>query len=216
MHLAKKAFTLVELLAIVAVVFILVVLFLPGPLFPKRRGHVSDARIRCVLNLKQVGLAFAMWADDHNNLYPMRALTNANGGLLFADETNGFRYFQVMSNELSTPKILVCPADTRIAVTDFGADFNGASISYFLGLDADATRPTAFLSGDRNITNGQKPLKGMLEVRTNQNIGWTKEIHGEAGNVGLVDGSVQQCKTPQLNLFEKMNGLATNRLLLPP
>ena len=177
----NQAFTVLELMVVVVVVFIIAGLILPTIVRPR---HVPALRIHCVNNLKQVGLAFRLWSDDHNNTYPMSFLTNQSGGLLFADATNGFRYFQVMSNELSTPKILVCPADKRIAATNFTTDFSGGHLSYLVGLQADEARPAAFLSGDRNITNGQKPINGILELQTNQNIGWTSELHNRIWKYG--------------------------------
>lgn len=208
-----SGFTVLELLVVVVVVFIIAALVLPEMVRPRR---ASPLRIRCVNNLKQVGLAFRMWSDDNNNKYPMSFYTNDSGGLLFADATNGFRYFQAMANELSTPKVLVCPADTRTAATNFLTDFNGIHLSYFVGLQADEARPATILSGDRNITNGQKPISGMLELQTNQNIGWTRELHNEVGNVGLADGSVMQFNNSGLKAYLANTGLATNRLLLPP
>jgi hypothetical protein len=212
-----RAFTVVELLIIVVVIFILVVLFLPGgPLFRPSRVHAYAPRIQCVNNLKEVGLAYRMWSDDHNDMYPMRVLTNQAGVLLFADATNGFRYFQVMSNELDTPKVLVCPADKRIAATNFTTDLSGAHLSYFIGLEADQLRPGGLLSGDRNIVNGRKPINGILEVEINQNIGWSAELHNGSGDVGLADGSVQQLTSNGLAMLVRNTGLATNRILLPP
>jgi len=133
-----SGFTVLELLVVVVMVFILAALILPAVIRPP---CVHSTRIQCVNNLKQVGLAFRMWSDDNNNKYPMSFYTNDSGGLLFADATNGFRYFQAMSNELSTPKILVCPADSRTAATNFLTDFNGFHLSYFVGLQADEARP---------------------------------------------------------------------------
>ncbi len=40
----------------------------------------------------------------------MQSCTNKDGTMMLADAINGFRYFQVMSNELNTPKLLVCPS----------------------------------------------------------------------------------------------------------
>lgn len=66
--------------------------------------------ISCVNNLKQFGLAVRMWALDNNESNPPNVLS--------------------MSNELSTPKILVCPADTtRQAATDWSS-FTMANCSY--------------------------------------------------------------------------------------
>jgi hypothetical protein len=74
-----------------------------------------------------------------------------------------YELFQVMSNECGTPKILVCPADERIASTNWGdptlatstALFNNEYLSYFYGVAAADTSPQSYLSGDRNI--GQYP-----------------------------------------------------------
>jgi type II secretory pathway pseudopilin PulG len=213
MQTNRRAFTVLELLVVVVVVFVLALLLLPTG----SGCRAKAVRINCVNNLKQVGLGFRLWAGDHNDLNPMQYFTNRAGAQLFADATNGFRYFQVMSNELSTPKILVCPAEKkRTAATNFAADFAGARISYFIGLEAnETTHPSAFLSGDRNITNGQGPINGVLEVTTNQNIGWTSEIHDHAGNLGVADGSVQQVTDMGLKSFAGQTGLATNRLLFP-
>jgi type II secretory pathway pseudopilin PulG len=216
MQKKKGAFTVVDLLVvvvIVAIIFLLAAFFHSGG----SRAPAKAVRINCVNNLKQVGLAFRLWGGDHNDLYPMQFLTNSAGAPLFDDAANGFRYFQVMSNELSTPKLLICPADRkRTAATNFATDFAGARISYFIGLEAnETTHPLAFLSGDRNITNGQKPINGVLEVTTNQNIGWTSEIHNHAGNLGVADGSGQQVTDNGLNSFAGHTGLATNRLLFP-
>jgi prepilin-type N-terminal cleavage/methylation domain-containing protein len=213
MQKKKRAFTVLELLVVVVVVLVLAGLLLPANTHPR----IKAVRINCVNNLKQVGLAFRLWGGDHNDLYPMQYFTNQTGALLFADAADGFRYFQVMSNELSTPKILICPADKkRTAATNFSGDFTGNRISYFVGLDAnETTHPSTFLSGDCNITNGLKPINGVLELTTNQNIGWTGEIHGHAGNLGVADGSVQQVTDNGLNSFAGHTGLATNRLLFP-
>jgi prepilin-type processing-associated H-X9-DG protein len=209
-----KAFTVLELLIVILVVIVFAGLFLPYSF--DDRGRTKAIRINCVCNLKQVGLAFRLWSDDNNSMYPMQYYTNQSGVLLFADATNEFRYFQAMSNELSTPKILVCPADKRIAATNFTTDFSGARVSYFVALEANEMFPNRLLSGDRNITNGRSPRNGILEANTNQNIGWTSELHNGFGNVGLADGSVQQFTINGLRNCVGHTGLATNRLLLPP
>jgi prepilin-type processing-associated H-X9-DG protein len=206
------AFTVLELLIVVCVVFTFVALLFSGT----NRSREKAMRINCVCSLKQVGLAYRLWSGDHNDLYPMKFFTNQAGGLLFADATNAFRYFQVMSNELTTPKILVCPSDAkRKAAANFAADFSGVHLSYFVGLNADESHPSLLLSGDRNITLGQTPVNGALEVTTNQNAGWTSELHNQAGNVGMGDGSVQQLNNGGLIKLVENTGLATNRLLFP-
>ena len=70
-------------------------------------------------------------------------------------------------------------------------------------------------SGDRNIVGGTKLANGILELTTNQSVGWSSEMHNGIGNVALADGSVQQ--TTVSNLFQLLlqTGVATNRLAIP-
>ncbi len=193
------------------------------PAFIRPRCSYSP-RIRCVNNLKQVGLAFRLWSGDNGDHYPMAYAGNTNyplinrGNAWSADETMAqFQYtvFAAMSNELSTPKIVACPQDKRTTATNFTTDFNNSHISYFVGLDADETRPQTFLAGDRNLTNGQAARNGMFNFQTNQSICWTKELHNKMGNVALADGSVHQLSDEQISAMFAKTGLVTNRLLFP-
>ena len=126
-----------------------------------------------------------------------------------------FWHFRAMSNELSTPKVLVCPADTRSAAPTF-AVLNNFNISYFVGADATDTFPQSLLAGDRNLmTNGVPVGSGSLVLTTNVTLGWTAALHHHSGNVVLGDGSVQQFTSARLQEQSAHSGLATNRLLIP-
>ncbi len=67
--------------------------------------------VRCVNNLKQIGLAGRIWANDNNDTYPPDFLS--------------------MTNEMSTPVILQCPADHSRNVTNWAAVASG-NVSYQL------------------------------------------------------------------------------------
>jgi len=123
--------------------------------------------------------------------------------------------FEVMSNELSTPKILVCMQDRkRVPATNFLA-LRSTNISYFVGLDATNTAPSAFISGDRNVTNAAGFNNGLLLASTNDPVSWTAALHQNCGNIGLADGSVQQFSTVRLREAIANTGFPTNRLLMP-
>lgn len=67
--------------------------------------------------------------------------------------------FQVMSNELSTPKILHCPDDAhRTYATNFSTRFSAANISYFINADAAEAYPQMILDGDDNLLVDGKPV----------------------------------------------------------
>src|ERR1051326_6908646 len=120
---------------ILAVITIGTVMLMPGIL--NRNNHHRGPRLNCTNRLKQVGLAFKLWAIDHTDQFPSQISTNAGGT---RELLNGvFAHFRVISNELSTPKVLLCPADLkRSSATSFAA-LQNPNISYFVGVDAVAT-----------------------------------------------------------------------------
>jgi prepilin-type processing-associated H-X9-DG protein len=209
-HFSRQGFTLVGLLIIIAVIAILAAMLLPALASAKRKAQ----RINCVNNLKQDGIVFRIWEGDNGDKYPMAVSTNKGGTMEYAEDGNAFRHFQVMSNELSTPKILVCPADDRTPAASF-ARLKNQNVSYFVGLDATEVRPPMLLTGDRNVTNGLSPVRSVLELRPEIPAGWTEDMHNGQGNVGLADGSVQQVSIPGLLQILKNTGDSTNRIALP-
>jgi prepilin-type processing-associated H-X9-DG protein len=209
-HFSRQGFTLVGLLVIIAVIAILAAMLLPALASAKRKAQ----RINCVNNLKQDGIAFRLWEGDNGDKYPMAVSTNKGGTMEYAEDGNAFRHFQVMSNELSTPKILVCPADDRTPAASF-ARLKNQNVSYFVGLDATEVRPPMLLTGDRNVTNGIAPEHSILRLVPDQPAGWTEDMHNGQGNVGLADGSVQQVSIPGLQQMLKHTGDSTNRVALP-
>jgi competence protein ComGC len=208
---SHSAFTLKEVLVLIVIVAVIAFFLLPAFYTPR----TPAPRIACVNNLKQVGLAFRVWAADHSDQFPMEISTNAGGTRELASGPNAFVHFLAISNELSTPKILLCPADSKRKSAANFAELWNDNISYFVGLDALMTNAQMLLSGDRNITNGWRIKKGVLELTTNQTSGWTPELHVGQGNIGLSDGSVQQVTSSRLREAIKQTGLATNRLAIP-
>ena len=182
-------------------------------------------RIRCTGNLKQIGLSFRIFETDHNGKYPMQLATNLGGTLEFGGAGQVFRHFQSISNELTTPLVLTCPADSRKPVaqyvpgqrptTNFAA-LTDANISYFVGMDATPERHQALLSGDRNLTASGTPIqKGLFVLTTNSAVAWSSAMHKRAGNAALCDGSVPQLTSARLVEQVRTSGAPTNRLLFP-
>ena len=163
----------------------------------------------------EIGLSPKIWESDHTNLYPMSVSTNYGGTLECFERGETFRYFQVMSNILATPKMVICPADTRQSAKDFGPTFGNTNVSYFVGMDADESKPQMPLAGDRNIVGGTKLANEILEITTNQLVNWSSKMHDGVGNIAMADGSVQQLTTGGLQQMLQQTGVVTNRLAIP-
>lgn len=211
-----RALTLFELIVVCAIITVLAAFFLPVLASAKRKS----ARIHCVNDLKQIGLANLIWAGDNNDLLPMQVSVTNGGAMEPAFLGNATAIFQVMSNELSTPKILVCPNDSRHRFATNFATLSGTNISYFAGLDSGTNYPqNCILSGDANlILNGSPVQSGLLTLASNAVVKWSAsrtDYHSDYGNLGFNDGSVQQFKLPGFANALAQTGLATNRLAIP-
>ncbi len=210
----NRGMTLIELLTILAIIAALAALWFSAT----DRAKARAIRIACVSNLKQTGLAFKIWKGDNVGRYPMAVPITNGGSMEFTTGPNVFRHFQVMSNELSSPIVVICPSEEvinlRRPATNF-TDFNNSNISYFVGVDATDTNANMVLAGDHNITNGTPLRNGLLELTAGRSASWTAEMHKEVGNIALADGSVQQESPAGLQNQISNTGVATNRLQMP-
>ena len=216
-HQKTAALTLVEVLVVIVVLFFLVAMLLPRLAAAKKNSRGPW----CMNNLKQIGLSYRIWAGDNGGKYPFEMSVTNGGTRELNFGRNAWLDFLVMSNELSTPKVLVCPQDSKHLppATSFSSELVG-HISYFVGLDAKESNPRSILSGDANFEIGSVPAKsGVLELSTNAAVAWPVDRHKFCGNILFAGGSVEQsynlntatCLTNQL----RQTGLATNRLAIP-
>jgi len=210
--LTKSGFTLIELLVVIAIIAILAGMLLPALSKAKAKGQ----RIACVNNLKQIGYGFRMFADDHEDRYPwMDADTTAGVGA-----PDCWQHFYAIRDELVTPKVLICPSDRAsgkmmaniwVDVNNPEEDFvglKGNALSFFIATEATPNFVLNHLTGDYNIIGkvtdciDAKPLHipGVTDIDPTNTPPpqWENTVHVNAGNMAMVDGSVQQLSQSQL------------------
>jgi|SRR5947209_3347184 len=209
-----RGFTRCDLITVLFLLFMMLVV-LPGFLLPQPSGSKKSARIACVNNLRQVGLAFRVFSNDHSDKFPMSVSTNQGGSLEYVGTADVFRHYLAMTNELNNPKIVTCPSDkSRKRVTSLATVRNG-DLSYFIGLDADETFRQGILSGDHNITTNSRLMSGILTLTSSSPMSWTKDIHRTNGNIGFADGSAQQLTKVGLNETIVRSPISPVRLAIP-
>ncbi|MFQ6131990.1 MAG: DUF1559 domain-containing protein [Armatimonadota bacterium] len=201
----RRGFTLIELLVVIAIIAILAAILFP--VFSRAREKARQAS--CASNMKQLGLALIMYADDYDEMLPPRYYDAGGGVFLHWDKDYVQPYIR-------NKQILLCPStkqrsygynDTYIQGQFLGAvyypsqtvmlcdakkcyDDSGAVV----GPDHRIDAPSHFGSPPTKPPNDadDQPVAGDSAWMTRP-----RAIHNGGANVGWVDGHVKWGRTEE-------------------
>ena len=141
-------FTLIELLVVIAIIAILAGMLLPV----LGRAKEDSVRIKCINNVKQLGLAMQMYGDDNGALLPM-----PHGTVLWG-ATNPPPWSQPLAVYYNNTNLLRCPSLCQFFTKSPYNYFMGARAAYMaagemlasVSLKSIALPAQFILSGDCN------------------------------------------------------------------
>jgi hypothetical protein len=202
-HRGQSAgFSRIELAVILAMLAFAALALGPATASNSSNSH----RALCANNLRLLGSAMQDWVGDRAaGQLPWRTPTYQGG--TFTTPKVGNVWFEMLpfTNELTSPKVLACPADTGAQPAPTWQAFTSSAYrqrgtSYSISLDVGVESRAGFVAGDLNIRYDGGPVQcssginnGMaINIRTGFTYGsWTNAIHGNSGHVLLFDGAVE-------------------------
>lgn len=123
-YAGEFGFTLIELLVVIAIIAIIAAILLPVLNSSKSQA----VRAQCASGLRQLGLGFALFSDDNNQMYPPAGWASSSYQISWDSWLNQYiggsastadmEYGALLPEEAS--KVLVCPADTFPKVAYLG------------------------------------------------------------------------------------------------
>lgn len=115
-----KGFTLIELLVVIAIIAVLAAMLLPALAQAKQKAQTT----RCKSNLRQLGLGYAMYADDHDARYPISG--NVIAWNQIDPGTGNPSWMQQLIAYAATTNVYRCPSDQKWIFSYF----NGARAAF--------------------------------------------------------------------------------------
>ena len=210
----RNRFTLIELLVVIAIIAILAAMLLPALSAARERARSAN----CVAKLKQLGLAYFMYAGDNEGHVPTYDFHNAGShpnclyrntyansstrpgtllykGAYFGNEAKSPTYKEVRD------AYYVCPSDTYYYLQD---DSYGSYMYYFVNRTAASNHSSDLYGGEkaaRTLVGTDSPDNTIISdifKRYANDTAFQQDNHPGSANVLKLGGQVTNYNTKNL------------------
>jgi len=215
---SRRAFTLIEMLVVIAIIGILASMLLPS----LARAKQKALRIKCMNNLSQIGKAMFMFGQDNDDWFPWNdwcppfSVKAEHFAQNYKEDPGSIFACRGLKRELVTPKILWSPCDpTREANHQIvanqwktysareGRPIPNGAISYVIIKGGDLLRPTTVLATTRNLSTDDLATANWVGADQADDQGkhhpnTMANLLGSQGQMVMADGSTHLAKDSDL------------------
>jgi prepilin-type N-terminal cleavage/methylation domain-containing protein/prepilin-type processing-associated H-X9-DG protein len=215
-----QGFTLIELLVVIAIIAILAALLLPALHQAKVRGQ----EVSCLNNLRQVQLAWTLYAEDNNGLMPPNHAVNIP--IAIATSTPGSWVVGSALTDVNTtnleagvlfpytksPGVYRCPSDrsTTVSPTGIPRVRSNSMNTYLAGLAYGAIKRVSqirkttevFVFIDEHEDSIEDGHFGVFPAPDNRWLNLPSNRHGRKTNLSFADSHVEKWKWQQVKIYQ--------------
>jgi len=204
--LREAAFTLIELLVVIAIIAILAAMLLPA----LSRAKQKASQIYCVNNVKELGLAMAIYVGDNNDVYAGAASANTYGPHL-----EDWIYWRVtpptVNGVLMTldksplVKVLGTGGSTNMFLCPMDVDSSNPSWRTQLEQPGDGPYLYSYEFTSYNLQGGTGPNPGfttIINLAGQANIFKSSQVHNPASKMMAVEpvGEINPKDAPAIDM----------------
>jgi len=193
--MTKRGFTLIELLVVIAIIAILAAILFP--VFARAREKARQSS--CLSNVKQLGLATMMYAQDYDGAFP--------GYYMALPWTVDTSWAGVIRPYVNNKQVWKCPSDSDRGMWEWGTGASHSRLSYgwnYRWISFDATPPGGggAPTTDADIAYPAETMlfcdAGKCYVRgpgTTKSSYWPQPYHNGGSNFAFADGHAKWYKS---------------------